>query len=140
VLFPGEQYCEQTANILAICLQPDEGIHLRFEAKVPNSTTDMRSVEMEFHYLDSFGPTSIPDAYERLLLDALNGDPSLFIRDDRSELAWELIDPIVFAWQQAPADALLDYQPGSWGPVKSDELLSRSGHRWQVRCGGHEGS
>ncbi len=138
VLFPGEQRCGQTANILAICLQPDEGIHLRFEAKVPDTTAAMRSVEMEFHYRDTFGPTSIPDAYERLLLDALTGDPSLFIRDDRAELAWELIDPILSAWRLPSAPALASYTPGSWGPADAANLLGHSGHQWLVRCGGHE--
>jgi glucose-6-phosphate 1-dehydrogenase len=138
VLFPGQQECAQTANLLAICLQPDEGIHLRFEAKVPDTAAEMRSVEMEFHYRDSFGSTSIPDAYERLLLDVLNGDAALFIRDDRAELAWELIDPIVFAWRHASARPLAVYQPGSWGPDEAEELLGRNGHRWLVRCGGHQ--
>ncbi len=131
---PGQ---ETTANLLALCLQPDEGIHLRFEAKVPDTAAQTRSVDMEFHYRDSFGPTAIPEAYERLLLDALNGDASLFTRSDRTELAWELMDPILAGWQ-AQADApLAVYDPGNWGPPEADDLLRRDGRHWLRGCGGH---
>ena len=84
-----------TPNVLVLYLQPDEGIHWRFEAKVPDTIADMRSVDMEFHYAGSFGQSSIPEAYERLLLDALQGDASLFTRADEVETAWSLIDPIL---------------------------------------------
>jgi len=78
---------------LVLYLQPDEGVHWRFEAKVPIPSRKLRSVDMEFHYADSFGKTAIPEAYERLLLDTLTGDASLFTRADEVETAWNLIDP-----------------------------------------------
>src|SRR5574341_1880470 len=93
LLFPHSEG-KITPNMLVLYLQPDEGIHWRFEAKVPDTATDMRSVDMEFHYADSFGKTAIPEAYERLLLDALAGDASLFTRADEVETAWGLIDQI----------------------------------------------
>ena len=82
-----------------MCLQPDEGIHQRFEVKVPDSVQDTRSVDMEFHYASSFGDAAIPDAYERLLEDALKGDASLFTRADGIEAEWHIVDPIVTGWQ-----------------------------------------
>ena len=137
-MFPLPSDHEMTANILTLCLQPDEGIHLRFEAKVPDTIAEMRSVEMEFHYRDSFGPTSIPEAYERLLLDALIGDQSLFTRDDRTELTWEIIDPIINTWHAADSPTLTVYEPGSWGPVEADEFLAHGRRTWLRGCGGHQ--
>lgn len=125
-------------NILALCLQPDEGIHLRFEAKVPGSGTDFKSVDMEFHYRDSFKAEALPDAYERLLMDALKGDLSLFTRGDRNELAWEFIDPILAGWEPPDGPQLAEYEPGSWGPIEADQFLARSGRTWLRGCGWHE--
>lgn len=82
-------------NILVLYLQPDEGVHLRFEAKAPDTVAESRSVDMEFHYAEAFGRTAIPESYERLLLDALQGDASLFTRADEVDSAWSLIDPIL---------------------------------------------
>lgn len=124
-------------NLLALCLQPDEGIHLRFEAKVPETPASVRSVDMEFHYRDSFGSGALPEAYERLLMDALNGDPTLFTRADRSELAWELLDPVLGYWESPQRPRLLLYDPGTWGPAEADELLG-SERTWLRGCGGHE--
>jgi glucose-6-phosphate 1-dehydrogenase len=128
LLFP-RAHGEMTANMLVLYLQPDEGIHWRFEAKVPDTAADMRSVDMEFHYKDSFGKTAIPEAYERLLLDALAGDASLFTRADEVETAWGLIDPILEAWESQKGP-LPEYEPGSWGPAEADELLKRDGRSW----------
>jgi len=127
------------ANVLTLCLQPDEGIHLRFEAKVPDSIAEMRSVNMEFHYQDSFGASAIPEAYERLLLDALNGDASLFTRSDQIELAWQLMDPILAGWAAPDAPPLAIYEPGSWGPAEADDFLARDGRGWLRGCGMHNG-
>jgi glucose-6-phosphate 1-dehydrogenase len=91
---------EFTSNTLTLCLQPDEGIHLKFETKVPDTSADTRSVDLEYHYRDVFGEKAIPEAYERLLLDALHGDASLFTRSDRNELAWEILGPILTAWER----------------------------------------
>lgn len=128
---------ELTPNVLSLCIQPDEGIHQRFEAKVPGTEAEMRSVEMEFHYRDTFPDRAIPDAYERLVLDALQGDPSLFTRSDRAEISWGLIDPIIAGIQQAGGPPLHLYEPGSWGPTEADELLARDGSSWLLGCGGH---
>jgi glucose-6-phosphate 1-dehydrogenase len=124
-----------TPNILSMCIQPDEGIHLRFEAKVPDSDQDMRSVNMDFHY-DSFYKGTLPDAYERLLLDALERDASLFTRSDGIELCWRLIDPIARGWEESKdAPALEFYEPGSWGPNGAHTLVAKDDNQWRLGCG-----
>jgi glucose-6-phosphate 1-dehydrogenase len=127
-----------TPNILSLCIQPDEGMHLRFETKVPDSVQETRSVNMDFHYHSSFREKSLPDAYERLLLDALLGDASLFTRSDGIENAWRLIDPIIQNWASPGAPPLRVYEPGSWGPVEADEFLARDGNVWRLGCGMHD--
>ncbi len=133
LMFPlaAEQSIEP--NLLTLCLQPDEGIHLRSQAKVPDTVAAMHTVNLAFHYRDTFGTNPIPEAYERLLLDALHGDASLFTRGDRAELAWRLLDPILAAWQTDDAP-LATYDPGSWGPAEADDLLGRDGRAWQHGC------
>ena len=126
-----------TPNMLVLYLQPDEGMHLRFEAKVPDTGAEMRSVDMEFHYADSFSKTAIPESYERLLLDVLTGDAALFTRADEVETAWGLIDPILHAWESKKQPLAL-YEPGSWGPAEADELLARDGRKWTTWDGRHE--
>ena len=121
---------EMTPNILVLFLQPDEGVHLRFEAKAPDTVAETRSVDMEFRYAEAFGQSSIPEAYERLLLDAIQGDAALFTRADEVEMAWSLIDPIIRAWQEHNSPRLATYQPGSWGPREADSLLARDGCHW----------
>ncbi|MEI6644877.1 MAG: glucose-6-phosphate dehydrogenase [bacterium] len=122
-------------NMLSICLQPDEGIHLRFETKVPDTINESHSVNMDFDYPKAFGNIALPDAYERLLLDAIKGDASLFTRSDNIEGAWRLIDPILSGWKSsADASPLTTYPRGSWGPASSDELLAREHHTWQMGC------
>ena len=129
VMFPLPRGGKITPNMLVLYLQPDEGVHLRFEAKVPDTVAEMRSVDMEFHYTDSFGPTAIPESYERLLLDALQGDAALFTRADEVEMAWSLIDPIIEAWE-ARKEPPASYEPGTWGPAEADALLARDGRAW----------
>jgi glucose-6-phosphate 1-dehydrogenase len=130
LLFPNEE-SHLTPNMLVLYLQPDEGMHLRFEAKVPDTVAEMRSVDMEFHYADSFGRTAIPEAYERLLLDVLTGDASLFTRADEVETAWGIIDPIIRAWDtQKPSLAF--YELGTWGPKEADELLAKDKRKWST--------
>ena len=126
-----------TPNILSLCIQPDEGIHLKFDAKVPDKSRSMRSVDMEFHYQDAFEDVSLPDAYERLLLDALNGDASLFARSDEIENAWHLVDPVIKSSQEDGVPPLAIYPRGSWGPKEADILLARDGCIWRLGCGGH---
>jgi len=118
------------ANHLSLRIQPDEGLHLRFAAKVPDKGMLMQPVDMDFHYEDSFGQAAIPEAYERLLLDALNGDAALFARSDEIEIAWKLIDSIQAGWETEIAPPLQAYTPGSWGPQAGDALLQRDGRAW----------
>ena len=118
------------ANLLALRIQPDEGILLRFAAKVPGLGVDVRAVNMDFTYGSAFSVDS-PDAYETLLLDALLGDASLFTRADEVEKAWAIVDPIIDAWANGPAPEFPNYAAGSWGPAASDELLARDGRRWR---------
>lgn len=129
-MFPMPPGKHMTPNMLVLYLQPDEGVHLRFEAKAPDAVAETRSVDMEFNYDEAFGPTAIPEAYERLLLDALQGDAALFTRADEVEMAWNLIDPILQAWETPQAPPLAVYEPGSWGPVEADSMLSRDGRWW----------
>jgi glucose-6-phosphate 1-dehydrogenase len=117
-------------NILAIRIQPDEGILLRFGAKVPGQGLNIRSVNMDFRYGASFAVDS-PDAYETLLLDCMIGDASLFTRDDEVERAWEIVDPIRRAWESGEGGPLHFYGAGTWGPPAADELLERDGRSWR---------
>ena len=128
---------ELTPNILSMCLQPDEGAHLKFEAKVPDQGTTMRSVDMEFHYDTAFKSQALPEAYERLLQDALEGDASLFIRSDHIEEAWRIVDPLLQAWDDPATPPLYAYEPGSWGPEAADAFLARDGCAWLRVCGAH---
>jgi len=123
-------------NTLTICIQPDEGITLSFEAKVPDSAHETRSVNMEFRYSTSFGDSEIPEAYERLLLDALHGDASLFTRSDEIEALWGIIDPILKGWQTPDAPPVVSYKRGTWGPEQAVTLLARDGHVWRLGCNG----
>jgi len=91
-------------------------------------------VDMEFHYAQDFGDSALPDAYERLLLDAIQGDASLFARADEIELAWALTDPILAAWEQSNTPPLTTYDVGSWGPIEADDLLAQDGRTWLCGC------
>jgi glucose-6-phosphate 1-dehydrogenase len=130
LLFPSQQG-EMTPNMLVLYLQPDEGIHWRFEAKVPDTVEELRSVDMEFHYAEAFGQTALPEAYERLLLDTILGDASLFTRADEVETAWGIIDPIIRTWE-AQKQPLASYKPGTSGPRDADDLLDRDGRCWSM--------
>ena len=122
------------ANTISMGIQPDEGIHLSFQAKVPGSAQELRTVDMEFHYRDSFGIKELPDAYERLLLDACEGDASLFTRSDEIERAWMVIDPLVLGWSAPDAPALAIYEPGSKGPSEEDAFMARDGRVCRRGC------
>jgi glucose-6-phosphate 1-dehydrogenase len=118
-------------NVLVIRIQPDEGISLRMEAKVPGTSFRIEPVKMDFHYGTSFGKAS-PEAYERLLLDAMSGDATLFARRDEVEQAWAFIDIIEQAWaKKKDPPQLFFYPAGSWGPEQADELLARDGRTWR---------
>ncbi|HKO23981.1 MAG TPA: glucose-6-phosphate dehydrogenase, partial [Chloroflexota bacterium] len=118
-------------NVLAMRIQPDEGISLRFLAKVPGESLQIRPVHMDFRYGTSFA-TESPDAYERLLLDCMLGDSTLFTRRDEVEAAWAFIDTILEGWRRSPPPAFPNYAAGTWGPAEADALIERDGRRW--RC------
>ena len=126
---------ELFTNHLSICIQPDEGLHLRFITKVPDQGMHTRPVDMEFRYRDSFGDGPIPEAYERLLLDALQGDASLFTRGDEIELAWKFIDGVRSGWEAGDGAPLEIYERGTWGPAGADTLLARERRWWKHDCG-----
>jgi glucose-6-phosphate 1-dehydrogenase len=125
-----ESATDPDPNLLAIRIQPDEGIMLRFGAKIPGLGIDVRSVTMDFTYGSAFAVDS-PDAYETLILDALLGDASLFTRADEVEEAWGIVDPIIDAWAEGPPPEFPNYEAGSWGPPEADELMERDGRRWR---------
>src|SRR5438270_3621156 len=129
VLF-NKQTVKIDQNVLVIRIQPDEGISLRMLAKIPGTSLRIEPVKMDFHYGTSFGKPS-PEAYERLLLDAMSGDATLFARRDEVEEAWAFIDPIEEEWQNQKQNGLYFYGAGSWGPDEADELLARDGRAWR---------
>jgi glucose-6-phosphate 1-dehydrogenase len=130
LLFEGSVAEGIEPNLLSLRIQPDEGISLKFSAKVPETTLQIRPVKMEFRYGESFGGTS-PTAYETLLLDCMLGDPMLFTRDDAVEASWELIDPILERWRKDGSQGLYFYEAGCWGPPEADAFIARDGRAWQ---------
>jgi glucose-6-phosphate 1-dehydrogenase len=128
-LFADRSRSGPSPNVLAIRIQPDEGVSLRFGAKVPGSTMDIQPVNMEFRYGTSFG-TEPPEAYERLLLDCMLGDQSLFTRGDEVEASWRWVNAILDGWAASSAE-VAPYEAGTWGPTEADALLARSGHHWR---------
>ena len=119
------------SNVLTMRIQPDEGVSVRMLSKLPGNDLQIEPVKMDFHYLSSFGKGS-PEAYERLLLDAMAGDATLFARRDEVEYAWLFIDAIQNAWHDNDnPPAMAEYPAGSWGPVEADQLLGERGHKWR---------
>ena len=116
-------------NVLVIRIQPDEGVSLRMSAKMPGASLQIEPVKMDFHYGTSFGKAT-PEAYERLLLDAMSGDPTLFARRDEVEEAWKFVDAIHAAWRTR-SDDLTFYSAGSWGPTEAEDLIKRHGTTWR---------
>jgi glucose-6-phosphate 1-dehydrogenase len=125
-----ESATEPDPNLLAMRIQPDEGILLRFVAKVPGMGVDIRAVNMDFTYGSAFAVDS-PDAYETLILDAMLGDGSLFTRADEVEEAWRIVTPIIEAWLDMPPPDFPNYDAGSWGPREAEELIERDGRHWR---------
>ena len=115
-------------NRLVLRIQPDEGIVLRFQAKRPGPSMLLRPVSMRFDYEDAF--ETPPDAYETLLLDAIRGDATLFMRADQVEQAWKVVDPVLQAWADSPPAEFPNYASGTWGPAAADRLLARDGRAW----------
>jgi len=116
-------------NLIVMRIQPDEGIALRFSAKQPGPATHVRDVNMEFRYSTAFGMASA-NAYERLLLDCMLGDPTLFASSRFVELGWSLLTPILEAWKNTPPPDFPNYAAGTWGPTAADKLMDY-GHAWR---------
>jgi glucose-6-phosphate 1-dehydrogenase len=119
-----------TPNVLAMRIQPDEGIALRFTTKEPGQATILRDVAMDFRYGAAFG-SNTPEAYERLLLDSMRGEATLFTRRDEVEEQWAYIDNVFDAWRAEASAPPPLYAAGTWGPEQADDLLARDGRRWR---------
>lgn len=117
-------------NSLVFNIQPDEGISLKFESKIPGQSNRIRPVNMDFRYTSSFGEDA-PEAYETLLLDAMLGDPMLFTRYDEVEAQWAVITPILEAWKQIPPPPFPNYPAGTWGPKAADDFILRERRKWR---------
>jgi len=120
-------------NAVTIRVQPDESIRVKFQAKTPDEANSSRTVDMGFSYKTGFPDRPMPEAYERLLLNAIEGDASLFARSDGIAASWRVVDPVLAAWEgDTAAPPLESYAPSSWGPDVADRLLARDGRAWQV--------
>ncbi len=131
VLFRDTSVDRLTTNRLVLHIQPDEGISVRFGAKVPGSVMRIGSVDMNFDYEDYFGKTP-STGYERLLHDCMVGDATLFQRADQVEAGWAVVDPIQKAWEIMPAPSFPNYEAGSWGPKEADDLLGCDDQKWEA--------
>jgi glucose-6-phosphate 1-dehydrogenase len=131
VLFAAQCGPRLDANAITLRLQPNEGISLRFNGKAPGVSMEIRPVRMQFNYEAEFGAYT-PEAYQRLLLEVLAGDSTLFIRRDEVETAWSIVDPIRQAWTGQPLTAAEFYPAGTWGPAAADALIARNGHHWRM--------
>jgi len=133
MLFPNGGKSTREANRLVIQIQPAEGIQLHFQTKVPDAGMVLRLTDLNFQFRDKFAGV-MPEAYQRLLLDVMQGDASLFARSDEVELAWGIIDPILAAWQNPGLPELELYEAGVWGPPLSSEWMHRQGREWFDMC------
>jgi len=129
LLFRGTPCDRIEPNLLTVHIQPDEGMSLRFSAKLPGPVMQIRPVTMNFRYGEAFG-ASPPTAYETLLLDCMLGDATLFNREDAVDLSWELVDPILARWKQDGEKGLAFYESGSWGPEEADAFIAADGREW----------
>ncbi len=129
-IFPQREGFNLAANTLSFQIQPDEGLSLILNAKIPGLETRTQPVKMSFRYATTFG-SNTPEAYERLVLDAMIGDGTLFIRGDEAETSWKLYTPLLNSWQLSGREGMGTYAAGSWGPPCADELLSAHGHVWR---------
>jgi glucose-6-phosphate 1-dehydrogenase len=136
LMFGGTEQEELEANTLVMRVQPNEGISLSFEVKVPGAAValtqhvEVAPVEMDFSYAEAFGETAAP-AYETLLLDVMIGEMTLFTRSDEVEAAWKIIDPLLKYWESQPPNPMPTYPAGSWGPKEADQLIAKDGARWR---------
>src|SRR5581483_3963366 len=129
--FPPNAVRDMQPNALLIHIQPDEGISLKFQAKQPGQRLRLRPVEMDFNYRDAFRDSQ-PEAYETLLLDAMQADASLFMRADQVEDAWAVVTPILEAWEASAPEDFPNYAAGTWGPDAATQLMARDGRHWHA--------
>ena len=130
ILFNADPKAPLEPNVLALRIQPDEGLSLRISAKLPGAKIRIFPVKMDFQYGTTFGDQS-PEAYERLLLDVMAGDATLFMRRDAVEASWIWIENILETWAAAGTQRLPEYQASSWGPVEADQLIQADGRKWR---------
>ncbi len=129
ILFGQDQRFRVSPNLLVIRIQPNEGITLYLNSKTPGLETKLQPIKLAFGYETTFG-SNTPEAYERLILDALNGDGTLFIRGDEAETSWGLLSPVLDFWDSQGKTGLETYSAGTWGPLAADKLLLTGGHEW----------
>jgi len=132
---PGSLFAESerfliAANTLTFQIQPDEGMSMVLNAKIPGLETRTQPVKMDFRYATTFG-SNTPEAYERLVLDAMIGDGTLFIRGDEAETSWKLYTPVLDYWRSKGRDGMEEYPAGSWGPRGAETLIAARGHAWR---------
>jgi glucose-6-phosphate 1-dehydrogenase len=133
LLFDAGRRGNLDSNRLVIHIQPAEGIQLHFQTKVPDAGMRLRLTDLDFRFDEEFRGV-IPEAYERLLLDVLAGDASLFSRADEVELAWGIVDPIVAAWADPGLPELVPYEPAAWGPHESSKWIGQDERDWLDAC------
>jgi glucose-6-phosphate 1-dehydrogenase len=136
IMFPLPRDTVLQCNRLTLCIQPDEGININFQSKVPDQPTmQLRPTDLEFKYKNAYPQAPIPEAYERLIADALHGDASLFMRADEIEKAWAIMDPFIHAIEDPDGVALEPYAKGTAGTKGADGFLAQTGRYWISPCG-----
>ena len=130
ILFSEGDKFNVAANTMVISIQPDEGVTIVMNSKIPGLETRTQPVKMHFSYSTTFG-SNTPEAYERLILDAMVGDSTLFIRGDETEASWRLVTPVLERWQESGQEGVKEYASGSWGPVESEQMLAERDHAWR---------
>ena len=131
ILFNDHPEVPLEPTVLSLGVQPEEGLSLRIASKLPGPKVRIYPVKMEFNYSSSFGGSS-PEAYERLLLDVMAGDATLFMRRDAVEAAWQWVTPILEAWEHQHVHFLPEYRSGTWGPLEADRLIEADGREWRT--------
>jgi glucose-6-phosphate 1-dehydrogenase len=130
MMFGGAEAIPNQRNQLILRVQPDEGVSLSFAAKMPGMRMRLQPVKMDFRYGSTFG-SDPPEAYERLLLDTMLGDATLFIRADEVDYSWQLFTPMLEAWSRGPRPHFPNYEPGTWGPKQADSLFVEADTSWR---------
>jgi glucose-6-phosphate 1-dehydrogenase len=131
VLFNDHPEVPLEPTVLALRVQPEEGLSMRLASKLPGPKVRIYPVKMEFNYSSSFGGTT-PEAYERLLLDVMAGDATLFMRRDAVDAAWNFVMPILEHWERVRVRDLPEYQCGTWGPIEADRIIVPDGRQWRT--------